>query len=326
MITLVHPWLLLLLPLPWLVWRFLPPHREEVTAIRAPFFRQLTEAAGTTPQAGAAVLHRSRVQMIAAFLIWTMIVIGLAQPQRLGDPIVIEESARDVVLALDISGSMDQRDFIGENGQRMQRLSAVRDVLKTFIAERDGDRMALIVFGTRAFVQAPFTEDLQSLDGFLDQTQVGMAGPNTAIGDAIGLAIRMFDSSEVEERLIVLLSDGADTNSRVSPVNAAEIAADKGVVIQTIGVGDPEGAGEERVDLAALEDIASRTGGAFFYADDSAALSQVYDQIDAMAPRIVEETSYRPTLSLVWVASLFAALLGVATLIALLVSRSRRLA
>ncbi|MDP5218458.1 VWA domain-containing protein [Ruegeria sp. 2205SS24-7] len=324
MITLVHPWLLLLLPLPWLVWRFLPPHREEVTAIRAPFFRQLTEAAGTTPQAGATVLHRSRVQMIAALLVWTLIVIGLTQPQRLGDPIVIEKSARDVVLALDISGSMDQRDFIGENGQRMQRLDAVRDVLKTFIAERDGDRMALIVFGTRAFVQAPFTEDLQSLDGFLDQTQVGMAGPNTAIGDAIGLAIRMFDSSDVDERLIVLLSDGADTNSRVSPVNAAEIAADKGVVIQTIGVGDPEGAGEDRVDLAALQDIAARTGGAFFYADDSAALSQVYEQIDAMAPRIVEETSYRPTLSLVWMASLFAALLGVATLVALLVSRSRR--
>lgn len=324
MITLAHPWFLLLLPLPWLVWRFLPPHREEVTAIRAPFFRQLTEAAGTTPQAGATVLHRSRVQMIAALLVWTLIVIGLAQPQRLGDPIVIEKSARDVVLALDISGSMDQRDFIGENGQRMQRLDAVRDVLKTFIAERDGDRMALIVFGTRAFVQAPFTEDLQSLDGFLDQTQVGMAGPNTAIGDAIGLAIRMFDSSDVEERLIILLSDGADTNSRVSPVNAAEIAADKGVVIQTIGVGDPEGAGEDRVDLAALRDIAARTGGAFFYADDSAALSQVYDQIDAMAPRIVEETSYRPTLLLVWMASLFAAVLGVATLVALLVSRSRR--
>lgn len=324
MITLLHPWLLLLLPLPWLVWRFLPPHREEVVAIRTPFFRQLTEATGAAPQAGATVLHRNRVQMIAALLVWTMIVIGLAQPQRLGDPIVIEKSARDVVLALDISGSMDQRDFIGEKGQRVQRLVAVRDVLKTFITERDGDRMALIVFGTRAFVQAPFTEDLQSLEGFLDQTQVGMAGPNTAIGDAIGLAIRMFDSSEVEERLIVLLSDGADTNSRVSPLNAAEIAADKGVVIQTIGVGDPEGAGEDRVDLTALEDIATRTGGAFFYADDSSALSQVYDQIDAMAPRIVEETSYRPTFSLVWVASLLAALLGIATLVALLASRFRR--
>lgn len=324
MINLLYPWLLILLPLPWLVWRFLPPHREEATAIRIPFFRQLTEAAGATPEQGATVLHRSRVQIITALLVWTMIVIGLAQPQRLGDPIVIEKSARDVVLALDISGSMDQRDLIGANGQRMQRLDAVRDVLKTFIAERDGDRMALIVFGTRAFVQAPFTEDLQSLDGFLDQTQVGMAGPNTAIGDAIGLAIRMFDSSDVDERLIVLLSDGADTNSRVSPVNAAEVAADKGVVIQTIGVGDPEGTGEDRVDLTALENVATRTGGAFFYADDSSALSQIYEQIDAMAPRIVEETSYRPTYSLVWVASLLAALLGIATLVALLASRTWR--
>jgi len=323
-ITLVYPWLLLLLPLPWLVWQFLPPHREEVTAIRTPFFRQLTEAAGATPQAGATVLHRSRIQIISALLVWTMIVIGLANPQRLGDPIEIEKSARDVVLAVDISGSMGQRDFIGESGQRLQRLDAVRDVLGTFITERDGDRMALIVFGTRAFVQAPFTEDLQSLEEFLDQTQVGMAGPNTAIGDAIGLAIRMFDSNDVENRLIILLSDGSDTNSRVSPVNAAEIAADKGVVIQTIGVGDPEGTGEDRVDLTALEDIADRTGGAFFYANDSSALSQVYEQIDAMAPRIVEEASYRPTFSLVWVASLLAALLGIATLVDLLASRTWR--
>ncbi len=311
MISLAHPWLLLLLPLPWLVWRFAAPHREQVTAIRVPFFRRLTEVSGVKAEVGATVLTRSGLQMIAATCMWVLIVLALARPEKLGEPVVVEKSARDIVLALDISGSMDERDFKTSDGQPQQRLEAVKSVLKRFIAERDGDRMALIVFGAKAFVQAPFTEDLKSLDGFLDQTVVGMAGPNTAIGDAIGLAVRTFEASEVEERLIILLSDGADTSSRMTPINAASIAADRGVVIQTIGVGDPEASGEDRVDLGALEDIAKRTGGAFFFASDSEALSEVYARIDAMSPRIVKETSFRPTENLTWIAA------GVALLIAL---------
>ena len=211
---------------------------------------------------------------------------------------MIEKSARDVVLALDISGSMDQRDFTASDGTPTQRLAAVKDVLRQFIAERQGDRMALIIFGTRAFVQAPFTEDLNSLNGFLDQTQVGMAGPNTALGDAIGLGIRTFESSEVDQRLMIVLSDGADTSSRMTPVNAAAIAAEKGVVIYTVGVGDPDASGEDRVDLDALKDIADRTGGTYFFANDQDALGEKYARIDELNPRIVETQSYRPRESL----------------------------
>ncbi|MEO9779403.1 MAG: VWA domain-containing protein [Sedimentitalea sp.] len=323
MITFAHPWLLLLLPAPWLIWRFMPPHKEQVAAIRVPFFRMLTEAAGETPSIGATVLRRGWLQMGAAICIWALIVLGLAQPQQSGEPVVIEKSARDIVLALDISGSMDERDFVGEDGERQQRLDAVKSVMKEFIAARDSDRMALIVFGTKAFVQAPFTEDLQSLDGFLDQTQVGMAGPNTAIGDAIGLAVRTFEASEVDERLIILLSDGADTSSRMTPINAATIAADRGVVIQTIGVGDPVASGEDKVDLGALEDIAKRTGGAFFFADDAKALSDIYAQIDEMAPRITQSTSFRPTENLSWIAAGAALLVGLCIL-SLLTIRARR--
>lgn len=324
MITLAHPFALALLPLPLLVWWLAPPHREQVAATRVPFFRQLTEAAGAEARAGASILKRSRFQILSALCIWALIVVALARPERLGNPVVIEKSARDIVLALDISGSMDARDFTRPDGERQQRLEAVRDVLKTFIAERDGDRMALIVFGTRAFVQAPFTDDLQSLDGFLDQTVVGMAGPNTAIGDAIGLAVRTFDASDVEDRLLILLSDGADNSSRMTPINAAAIAADRGVVIQTIGVGDPEGAGEDRVDLDTLQDIADRTGGAFFYADDTEALTRVYDRIDDLAPRKVDQTSYRPKQDLTWVAAALAVGLGVMSLGLMFLAARRR--
>lgn len=298
MLSLAFPWALLLLPLPWLVWRFAPPYRSRAQATRIPFFRPVTEAAGVSPHPGASILRRSRFQIAAAGLVWALILLALARPEQLGDPVVIEKSARDIVLALDVSGSMDERDFTSPDGAPQQRLAAVKSMLDGFIAERSGDRMSLIIFGTRAFVQAPFTEDLTSLSGFLEQTQAGMAGPNTALGDAIGLAIRSFEASEVEERLLLLLSDGADTSSRMTPVNAAAIAAERGVVITTIGVGDPEGSGENRVDLDLLEKIAGTTDGDYFFASDTEALQQVYSRIDAQIPRLVEQQSYRPSDSL----------------------------
>lgn len=298
MLSLAAPWALLLLPLPLLIWRFAPPRHQRSSALRVPFFRRVTDAAGVTPRAGSSIPAHSRRQLILTGLIWALIVLGLARPERLGDPIVIEKAARDVVLALDISGSMDQRDFAGPDGQPQQRLAAVKDVIRQFLADRDGDRIALIVFGSGAFVQAPFTEDLQSLSGFLDQTVAGMAGPKTALGDAIGLAIRTFEASEVDQRLMILLSDGTDTASAVPPANAAAIAESKEVEIHTIAVGDPDATGEDRVDVNALQQIASTTGGAFFFADDTTALAEVYDRIDAQTPREVETTSFRPALSL----------------------------
>ncbi len=294
MFSFAAPWVFLLLPLPVLVYWVVPPREEKVSATRIPFFRYVAGAAGIEPKTGSVVLNRTWAQSSVAILVWVLLITALSRPEKLAEPVVIEKSARDVVLALDISGSMDQRDFTSTEGSPKQRLAAVKDVLREFIEDRQGDRMALIIFGTRAFVQAPFTEDLQSLNGFLDQTQVGMAGPNTALGDAIGLGIRLFDSSEVDQRLMIVLSDGADTSSRMTPVNASSIAAEKGVVIYTVGVGDPNATGEDRVDLQALQDIAHATDGQYFFADDETALAQVYQQIDEQNPRVVETQSYRP--------------------------------
>ncbi|WP_170424642.1 VWA domain-containing protein [Ruegeria arenilitoris] len=298
MFSFAASWVFVLLPLPALVYWLAPPHREKSNSIRIPFFRHVAKAAGVEPRSGSVIPRRATFQTATVVVIWCLLIIAMARPEKLGEPVVIEKSARDVVLALDISGSMDQRDFTASDGTLTQRLAAVKDVLRQFIAERQGDRMALIIFGTRAFVQAPFTEDLNSLNGFLDQTQVGMAGPNTALGDAIGLGIRTFESSEVDQRLMIVLSDGADTSSRMTPVNAAAIAAEKGVVIYTVGVGDPDASGEDRVDLDALKDIADRTGGAYFFANDQDALAETYARIDELNPRIVETQSYRPRESL----------------------------
>lgn len=324
MITLGIPWALLLLPLPWLVWRFFPPHRERVPALRFPFFRRIVTAVEAQPGPGSVVLARNRLQTGTAILVWILLVVALARPERVGEPIEVSKSARDVILAIDISGSMDAADFPAPDGSRKQRLAAVRDVVRDFVAGRDGDRMALIVFGSRAYVQAPLTEDVGTIVELLDQTEVGMAGPHTALGDAIGLAIRTFEASDIDQRLLILLSDGADTASRMSPVNAAAIADGEGVDIFTIGVGDPEAEGENRVDLKTLEEIARRTGGAYFFAADEASLTQVYDRIDALAPRVVETLSYRPRLNLAYLPFGLAALIGTATLMILYGTSARR--
>mgnify|MGYP006269895879 CR=1 FL=1 len=313
MISLAAPWALLLLPLPWFVWRFAPPYRQREQALRFPFFRRVVAAAGSEPRAGAVVLARPRLAMAAAVLCWALVVAALARPERVGAPVLMERAARDVVLAIDISGSMDAKDFNAAEGERKQRLAGVRDVVRGFVAGRDGDRMALIVFGSAAYLQAPLTDDLATIVDLLDRTEVGMAGPHTALGDAIGLAIRTFEASDVEQRLLILLSDGSDTASRMSPINAAAIAAERRLEIFTIGVGDPNATGEDRVDLATLQNVAESSGGRYFFAEDEGALQAVYDRIDELAPREVETLSFRPRRSLAWVPLGLAAGLGTAT-------------
>lgn len=323
-ITLAMPWALLLLPLPVLIWRLVPPRREKATAVRFPFFRQLTEAVGADTRSGSVERARARWQWGLLALAWVMVVVSLARPEKVGDPIESVRSARDVVLAIDISGSMGAGDFEAPDGVLLQRLAGVRQVVGQFISTREGDRIALIVFGTRAYLQAPLTEDHDTIIELLNTTEVAMAGPQTALGDAIGLAIHTFESSKVDQRLMILLSDGADTASRMSPVNAAEIAAEKGVEIFTIAVGNPEGEGDERVDVDTLTEIATRTGGSFFFATDQASLSEVYARIDQLAPRETERLSYRPRLPLGWLPLGLAVLLGLALLLVRTAYETRR--
>ncbi|MGA9408905.1 MAG: VWA domain-containing protein [Roseobacter sp.] len=311
MISFGLPWAFILLPLPLLVWRFLPAHKERVPAIRFPFFRRVVTEAQATAAAGAIVMSRTWFQTLVASFIWLMLVLTIAQPERLGAPIETSKSARDLILAIDISGSMDARDFATPEGVAVQRLAGVRDVVRAFVEGREGDRMALIVFGTKAYLQSPLTEDTATIVELLDQTEVGMAGPHTAIGDALGLSIRTFEASEIKQRLLILLSDGADTASRMSPLNAAEIARGEGVEVHTIAVGDPEATGENRVDTQALEDIASRTGGQSFYAADQVALDEIYARIDELTPRLTETQSYRPRQSLHHLPLLLALFAGV---------------
>jgi Ca-activated chloride channel homolog len=298
MLEFAWPWMFLLLPLPLLVWRALPPYRARQASIQIPFFERLAGATGQTPQRGAVVLRRRATQMGVAILIWILVVTALARPQWVSDPLTHEVSARDLILAVDISGSMDQPDFRNPDGQVLTRLDGVKRVLKDFIARRHGDRIALILFGTRAYLQVPFTQDLATTELLLQQSQVGMAGQQTAIGDTIGLAIKTFEKSTAKQKLLILLTDGNDTASRVPPEHAADIARQNDVVIHTIGVGDPAASGENRVDLGALRAVANTTGGQFFRAEDGAQLQANYAAIDRLAPAKLQTLSWRPKLPL----------------------------
>jgi Ca-activated chloride channel family protein len=311
------PWAFLILPLPYFIWRYSPAQRVRTNAVLVPFFREITEAAGLEAKRGAKVLRRLPIQMVVATLCWIIAVIGLARPEILGQQINMEKSARDLMLAIDLSASMQTNDMEDANGINRQRLEVVKGVVDPFIAERDGDRIGLIVFGSNAYLQSPFTEDHDTVRQLINRTRVEMAGPYTAIGDSIGLAIQSFQASEVEQRLLILLSDGSDTSSMMSPINAAEIAAEEGVTIHTVGVGNPDGSGGQKVDLTLLEDLAKRTGGQLFFADDEAGLSAIYQEIAALSPRVTETVTFQPRLPVGWIAFIMAALIIMGLLIGL---------
>jgi Ca-activated chloride channel homolog len=290
-LALDHPWALLLLPLPVLARLLLPPYREQGAALRMPFLARLAGAEAAPPPEAP----RPRPwRVVLALLAWPVLVLALAAPVRIEPPVMRQTGGRDVLLALDLSGSMETRDMPGPGDAMLTRVDAAREVLKEFIGRRKDDRLGLIVFGTAAFVLAPFTRDHATLLALLDEAVPRMAGPQTMIGDALGLAAQTFERAAVTGRLLVLLTDGNDSGSRVPPARAAEIAARLGVKVYAVSLGDPQAAGEAALDIPALEDMAKTTGGAHFHAGDPAALAEAYRRIDAMEPTPEEAASWRP--------------------------------
>lgn len=293
-----YPWALALLPLALLGLRYLPPYRESRSAVRVPFFAALSRAVGREPS--SAGVRGSRSQLLLNLLVWSLLVLACARPVLVEKPIERQQPVRDLMLAIDISQSMETTDYTNADGQRVDRLSAVKDVVQDFIARRQDDRIGLIVFGTGAFPQAPPTLDHTSLRLLLDEVGIGMAGPNTAIGDAIGLTIKLLQTEKERSKVLILLTDGNDTGSAIPPDHAARMAAAAGIVVHTIGIGDPEASGDAKVDLQALRNIASATGGRFFRADDRNTLNQVYATLDRITPHQVKKLIHQPKRDLFW--------------------------
>jgi Ca-activated chloride channel family protein len=298
MYELAIPWLLLALPLPLLAWWLLPPHRETSASIRLPFFDKVAEAAGVTPTEGSLVARRSLLQAVVEGLAWVLVVVALARPQFVEPPIEKVEPQRDILLALDLSQSMDMKDFRAPDGSVLARVDTVRTVVSDFVAKRPGDRIGLVAFGDAPYPLAPFTMDHALVRMMIDGLLPGMAGPRTAVGDTIGLAIRMFENTTVPQKVVILLTDGNDTASRMPPLKAADIAGSKGVVVHAVGIGDPKATGEEKLDTETLQAIATKTGGRYFFGGDAMQLAGIYDVLDQITPKDQKTISWRPRVEL----------------------------
>jgi Ca-activated chloride channel family protein len=261
-------------------------------AVRVPFGDRLRAA----HEEGGSVTRATRKfsRHILPALAWTCVVLSLARPQWIEAPLTKDLPTRDLLLLVDLSGSMRQEDFTNAAGNKVDRLSAVKEVLGDFLSRRDGDRVGLVVFGDAPFLQAPFSTDLGLSRRLLDETAIGMAGPRTAFGDAIGLGVTLFDNSDAPARTIIALTDGNDTASQVPPAEAARVARERGIRIHTVAIGDPTTVGEEKLDEAALRSVAQSSGGSYFFAGDRTQLEGIYAELEKIETRQVKVISHRP--------------------------------
>lgn len=308
MLTFDYPWALAALPLPLLVYWLLPARPAAEVALRVPFFHALAQL--ETP-AGRRVPARPW-HILLAPIIWLLLVAAAMGPRWIGAPLQLPVSGRDLMLAVDISGSMQIEDMQLVD-ERVMRISAIKAVLDAFIDQREGDRIGLILFGTQAYLQAPLTFDRATVSQLLREAQIGFAGEETAIGDAIGLAIKRIRQRPGDRHVVILLTDGANTAGHVDPLDAARVAAEQGVVIYTVGVGATEmvtrglfgtGFGARRVnpslnlDEDVLQQIAAMTGGRYFRARDPEELVAIYELLDQLEPVGEESRTFRPESSL----------------------------
>jgi Ca-activated chloride channel family protein len=298
------PWLLLALPLPWIVRWLLPPARQSGAALKVPYGTRLDTIA---TQAGHA---HARGVGVLAWLAWILLCVAAARPQQLGELVRPPQAGRDLMLAVDLSGSMSDEDMqLG--GGLVDRLTAAKAVLADFLDRRSGDRVGLIVFGQKAYALTPMTLDLDTVREQLDDSVVGLAGRETAIGDAIGLAVKRLRSQPSQQtaskqHVLILLTDGVNTAGMLDPLKAAELARDNGVRIHAIAFGGEGGGlsvfgiplhlpgGGEDIDEATLKRIADLTGGKEFRARDTEQLAGIYAEIDRLEPVKRSGQSVRP--------------------------------
>ena len=305
--SLAWPWVLLALPLPVLVRALMPESTSlQDAGLKVPSLKGF-----------AMLADRSEIELLLnwrfwiAAMAWLLLVIAAARPERIGDELEVPVSGRNLMLAVDLSGSMDQKDFELGN-RRVDRLTATKAVASDFISRREGDRIGLILFGEQAYLQVPLTLDRETVKILLLEAFIGLAGEKTAIGDAITLAVkRIFEQSDDGgEQVLVLLTDGANTAGEVEPLKAAQLAQQVGLRIYTIGIGAEQLevssvlGGRRRVNPSAdldeetLTGIAEITGGRYFRAKDTAGLQDIYRLVDELEPVEEPEAGFRPIKSL----------------------------
>ncbi|CAH8234483.1 VWA domain-containing protein [Vibrio aestuarianus] len=292
-IELLWWWALLLLPLPLVIYRFLPPVKERA-AIHLPYLPKQDQISSPRNIAIKAI----------ATAIWCLLILAVARPVWYGDPVTTQPKHRDLMLVVDLSYSMSQEDM-QQGGQYIDRLTAVKNVLSDFIQKREGDRLGLVLFADHAYLQTPLTLDKNTISEQLNQAVLKLIGTQTAIGEGIGLATKTFIDSDAPQRVMILLSDGSNTSGVLDPLEAAKIAKKYDATIYTIGVGAGEMMVKEffmtrkvntaqDLDEKTLTEIANITGGKYFRARNSQDLANIYDTINQLEPISQATQTWRP--------------------------------
>ncbi len=299
MIELLWPWAFAVLLLPLLVRLLIPARKASEAALNVP---HIDAFVFTQHEVGSGSSHRSVFLVVVACLAWLSLATALARPQWTGEPTVLPTLSRDLVLTIDISGSMGQGDMT-VSGRQYTRLAVVKHAVQNFVEGRDGDRIGIVLFGSLPYVYVPLTPDVDTASRMLSDAPIGIAGRSTAIGDSLGLAIKQILNHPADHRVVVLMTDGVNNFGELDPLDAAELAVASEVTVYTIGI-VPRSSGlgffapfqrqADAVDEELLNEIATKTGGKYYKADDLNSLLAIYDEIDALEPIENEGQTVRP--------------------------------
>lgn len=306
MLNLLWPWALALAPLPFIYRWLRRPADVKIQALRAPLLAKVALDDSASIKTSS---WQRRLLLIVLSLCWLSALLAIARPVWIGAPVSMPTNGRDILLAVDISGSMEQEDMT-INGREVNRLIAVKAVVGDFVVKREGDRLGLILFGEKAYLQTPLTFDRKTMQTLLNEAQIGFAGSNgTAIGDAVGLAVKRLQDRPENHRVVILLTDGSNNAGELDPMEAADLARRAKVKIYTVGIGAESQQSwglfgsqvtnpSADLDESALQGIADATGGQFFRARDPEELAAIYRELNRLEPLEQTAETIRPVSTL----------------------------
>ena len=289
------------LPLPLLVYWLMPRAPRQDAALRIPFYRQLVQLHSDSNRH----YNKSVLMLLCCSLIWILVVTAGSRPQWVGDPVQIPTTGRDMMLTLDLSGSMEARDMFLNNTQ-LSRFQVMKAVISDFIEKREGDRLGLALFAAHAYILTPMTYDLGTVQRLVEELEIGMIDESaTAIGDSIGISVKHLRQQPENRRIMILLTDGINNAGELTPVQAAQLARTEGITMHVVGIasdqfaqrsmfGNRPGALISEIDDATMTQIAEMTGGRYFRARTLEDMVAIYDELDQMEPIEQDEQTYRP--------------------------------
>jgi Ca-activated chloride channel family protein len=292
-----YKWVFFLAVLPIAIYVLIPPLHKRRSGLIAPFFQRAAAVSNQRARRSAWISKKNLFMWIALTLCWLCLLGAASSPRYVGKPAKKTKTVRSFLIATDISFSMATTDWF-VNGRRLSRWGAIKSIMKGFVRDRKSDQVGLVMFGTNAYLQSPFTTDLETVDWLMDQTEVGMAGQMTSIGAAIAYGINVFKQDTIKQRVMLLLTDGIDSGQDILPLDAAQAAKRDSIVIYTIGIGQAKGSGGYNLDEKSLRSIASTTGGKYFNAMNEGQLKSVYATLDKLHPVVYDEETYKPVVLL----------------------------